>query len=233
MKEQHAPVHPSPELRLDIDMPNIAQRPKGWRHYALCYSMALLLGIVIGISLVAITGTMVDSIRGAAAAPEQTDPLREKSEALIVNATTGELRCADDWQTAKRMGCIYDVMASRWYPPKCYDPIVLGEMLSEMDFEWYEDIHHTNRSTWDRAISGEFENLYPLEDYHVMHCLYLWRKLHSAIIHHRHIDRDIYDYEHTLHCTRLILDWPRYLREGDSRTTAALTLKPDCMEHPL
>lgn len=80
--------------------------------------------------------------------------------------------------------------------------------------DWYEDQNHTKLVSPDVALSGEFDRLWPLThvglDYHILHCLYLWRQLHAAVVKHRHVDLDLYSYEHTVHCTSVILDTENY-----------------------
>lgn len=80
------------------------------------------------------------------------------------------------------------------------------------------DAAHTKPATLDDAQLGK-QLMWPLHDYHVMHCLYQWRRLHLAIIENRHIDEHVYSYGHTLHCTRLIKDWRDELLHGSNRST--------------
>jgi hypothetical protein len=125
-------------------------------------------------------------------------------------------------------------MASRWWPEDCFDDHVLDEMLQdvmgqdESVIEWWEDVKHTQPVAWDRAKAGEFEVLYASHPYHVAHCLYQWRKLHWALLNHQHIDHDFFVFDHTLHCTRLILEWPRAIKYGVNGSSAAFTLTPPC-----
>lgn len=41
------------------------------------------------------------------------------------------------------------------------------------------------------------------------------------MIEHRHIDEDVYNYGHTLHCTRMIIDWPKEWKYGKNSTTVS------------
>ena len=79
-------------------------------------------------------------------------------------------------------------------------------------------MHHTKPATSEVAQSGHFD-LWPVEDYHIMHCLYQWRRLHLAILEHRGIDEHVFNYNHTLHCTRLIMKWKDELKYGKNWTT--------------
>lgn len=152
---------------------------------------------------------------------------------FVINPQTGEAKCGNSWQEAKALGCHYDVLASRWYSDECYNDEVLQTMLKEVDFQWYGDANHTQPVSWDLALSGEFDALWPLHDYHIMHCLYLWRRLHSAVVGHLYLDDDVYAYHHTLHCTRLIMQWPMEWKYGKNTTTISPSGLPYCRNEPL
>jgi hypothetical protein len=142
-------------------------------------------------------------------------------------------RCGKNWQEAKRMGCHFDILASRWYSDDCYNDAVLHTMLKEVEFEWFEDPQHTKPVSNEVALSGEFDALWPLPDFHIMHCLYLWRRLHSAVVEHRYLDDDVYAYGHTVHCTKLIMQWPNEWKYGKNSTTIATSGRPYCRTAPL
>ncbi|KAF1968958.1 hypothetical protein BU23DRAFT_557988 [Bimuria novae-zelandiae CBS 107.79] len=127
--------------------------------------------------------------------------------------------CGEDRHEAKANGCRYDLMASRWYPDECFHADVLEQFLKEVDFKWYRDPEHTDLVPVEVALSGDYDRLYPLYDFHIIHCLYQFRRLHMAIIEHRQIDDDVFSYGHTVHCTKLIMQWPTEIRYGKNTTT--------------
>lgn len=129
----------------------------------------------------------------------------------IVNGEVIEgTQCGDSWQEAKALGCIYDKMASRWYSPECFDKESFDAMMLEpgTNFTWYSDKEHTIQVPAEIAQKGEFELLFPLYDFHKIHCLYLWRKMHHALLYNLPLDNDLMEEEHTVHCTRNLLTWP-------------------------
>jgi hypothetical protein len=152
---------------------------------------------------------------------------------FVINPNTGEAKCGNNWQEAKQLGCHFDVLASRWYSDDCYNGDLMETMLKEVDFQWFEDPYHTKPVSWAVARSGEFEALWPVKDFHIMHCLYLWRRLHSAVVEHRYLDDDVYSYGHTVHCTRLIMQWPKEWQYGKNTTTIATSGRPYCRNRPL
>lgn len=191
--------------------------------------VCLLIGMVLGAGIASVFNPTVRLVANAIANATLRPPEVGMDSHFVFDAETGEAKCGTHWTEAKRLGCQFDVMASRWYSPNCFNEGVLGEMLEEVDFKWYADREHTKEVSRDVVLAGEFEAVYPDNDYHIMHCLYLWRRLHSAIIEHRHLDDDVYSYEHTLHCTRLIMKWPR----GINSTTIATSGIPYCRLQPL
>ncbi len=192
----------------------------------LVHTLLLLSGVIIGIIL-------------SLVAPRLTEVVFHRSRYsshtfMKVNGTDlGGTQCGDSWEDAVRMGCHYDVMASRWYSEECFDQSVLDGMLSEpqVNYTWFSDKRHTQQVSTELAYSGKFDALYPLYDYHIAHCLYLWRRLHYAVIHNRPIDDDLFAYEHTIHFTRMILEW--HDPTAKKTLTAAHARSPFCRSNPL
>jgi hypothetical protein len=211
--------------------------PSRRRYLQPSLALPFLIGVVVGIivacaSMVAFTKilhspTSVSTVK----ATNLLDV--NKDLGFTINPNTGEARCGNNWQEAKRLGCHYDLMASRWYSDDCFNDEVLQTMLKEVDFQWFADREHTKPVTTEFALSGQFDALWPLHDFHIMHCLYLWRRLHSAITQHRHLDDDVYAYGHTVHCTRLIMQWPNEWKYGKNSTTIATSGRPYCRKDPL
>lgn len=145
-------------------------------------------------------------------------------------------KCGNSWQEAKAMGCHFDVMASRWYAPECFDKSVLDDMLAEphvdWNFTWYADKYHRVVVPSEKVLSGEFDKVYPDNLFHIKHCLHLWRKLHHAVIKGMPVDEEILDYKHTVHCTKMIMDWtsPNFQRHS---VTSAKSGTPFCRSNPV
>ncbi|GLB11140.1 hypothetical protein AtubIFM57258_007559 [Aspergillus tubingensis] len=192
--------------------------------------LGLLLGIALTTALHPLTvPQLINSTFMHLTHPSASPPAVSVTGGFVFDDQTGEAKCGTHWTEAKRLGCHFDVMASRWYSPDCFNQGVLDQMLTEVDFRWYANRDHTEEVDRERVLAGEFEAVYPDNDYHIMHCLYLWRRLHSAMLEHRYLDDDVYSYEHTLHCTRLIMQWPR----GLNTTTVATSGIPYCRATPL
>lgn len=129
---------------------------------------------------------------------------------LLANQKANFSSSGDSWQEAKALGCIYDVIASRWYAPECFDQESFDAMKQEpgTNYTWYSDKDHTIQVPTEIGERGEFELLYPLKNFHKIHCLYLWRKMHHALLNNLPLDDDLMEEDHTIHCTKNLLTWP-------------------------
>jgi hypothetical protein len=160
--------------------------------------MALLCGVTLGIAM---------SHMWTVSHSYMHKGTEETSDALVNSTIAEGIGCGRSPEEAKRLGCHFDMMASTWLRDECHDQALLDEMLGEANWTWYLDQEHTKEVPQEVAYSGEFIKLYPLHDFHIAHCVYLWRKLHKAVIAKGPIDEDLYDYKHTHHCTKLIMAW--------------------------
>jgi hypothetical protein len=106
----------------------------------------------------------------------------------------------------------------------------MEEFLTEVEFDWYLDANYTDLVSIETARRGDHDILYPLHNYHILHCLYQFRRLHMAIIEHRQIDEDVFSYDHTLHCTKMIMQWPREIMYGKNTTTMSRSGVVHCIK---
>lgn len=201
----------------------------------------LLAAIVVSLVLVS-AGVLIGMTIPAKARPTTSSSSRQPTKVLpaaeawetIDGSRVEGTQCGNSWQEAEALGCHFDVMASRWYSPECFDAETLEGMLAEpqVNFTWYADREHTEVYPPEKALRGEFVKVWPDNAFHIKHCLYLWRRLHHAIIENKSIDEDLFSYGHTLHCTRMILEWmePGFKRHTISFQTSGT---PFCRRNPL
>lgn len=210
----------------------ITPKPKIWRQ-RLPFALTFLLGLLIGIAGTCVAPPIVKSVLNTA----KLSPTAhwEDSGDLDISGPDGlnltkleflkyplseDPICGKDRHEAKAAGCHYDLLATRWYNDDCYHPDVMQEFFDEMEFEtFYQDPEFTTPASKELALSGDWDLLWPVHSFHIMHCLYQFRRLHKAILEHRSIDDDVLSYGHTLHCTRMIMNWPNEIRWGKNTTT--------------
>lgn len=152
--------------------------------------------------------------------PKDVEVKNVKFLSLLDQEPSFDPVCGNDRHQAKAAGCHYDLLATRWFTADCYNPDVLQEFLDETDFDvFFEDPGLTRLASRELVLSGDWDLLWHIHDFHIMHCLYQWRRLHKAVLEHRSIDEEVFSYGHTLHCTRLIMNWPNEVRYGKNTTT--------------
>jgi len=204
--------------------------PKQRRCFGFSMMLAFAGGLAIGIALSIAFNSLSSIIPQKLPVPSRSGLYTTK----IVNGGVIEgTQCGDSWQEAKALGCIYDKMASRWYSPECFDKVSFDAMMSEpgTNFTWFLDKKHTVQVPSEIAQNGEFELLYPLHDFHKIHCLYLWRKMHHALLNNLPLDDDLMEEDHTIHCTKNLLTWPDpKVQEVASIAHAG---RPFCRRNPL
>lgn len=125
---------------------------------------------------------------------------RQSSNPLIESSN-----CGATPSEAKAKGCIFDLMSWCWLPPACHDETLSREILDWGPWLWYEDVKATRPVAQDIAALGEIDILYVEESFHQTHCTYIWKKMHRAYLAQRAIDSYIGGFNHTIHCSGVLL----------------------------
>lgn len=117
------------------------------------------------------------------------------------------------------IGCKYDSLAAAWLPPACRDDENTAEferMGPGPDGAW---IYYTDWDKTGNLTITEIENLpnshghfYTTHEWHVQHCLYIWRKIWRAPMTGVTIEGNIDTDGHLKHCGDMFmkrdpLDW--------------------------
>ncbi|KAF2999121.1 hypothetical protein E8E14_003848 [Neopestalotiopsis sp. 37M] len=207
----------------------LTPKPKRRRAFNLKTTLVFLGGVAVGVTI--LVATMPSSLF----AKNLPTPSRDGYYVtkIVDGAVIEGTQCGDSWQEAKALGCIYDVIASRWYAPECFDQESFDAMKQEpgTNYTWYSDKEHTMQVPTEIGERGEFELLYPLKNFHKIHCLYLWRKMHHALLNNLPLDDDLMEEDHTIHCTKNLLTWPDpTVKEVASIAHAG---RPFCRRNPL
>ena len=125
----------------------------------------------------------------------------------IQNDVIQEAPCGSTPSEARARGCHFDIMSFCWLPDRCYDEELSEEFQAHKTWEWYLDQNLTVPISQDDALSGEFAELYVDWEYHILHCTYMWRKMHRATMGPgvSAIDGYIGSARHTEHCGEMLL----------------------------
>jgi hypothetical protein len=147
------------------------------------------------------------------------------------------LDCGTDASTAVARSCVFDLMSFSWLLPDCYDAELTEEFLNYHDasidvrnetvgedtqWQWFTSGTGDVAVPLPEVARGEYDELYVSWEYHIVHCVFMWKKLHRAITGSRVVDSYIGNIAHTDHCGRMLLK---------SDTAAASLASTRRMEH--
>ncbi|KAH8651939.1 hypothetical protein BGZ60DRAFT_461675 [Tricladium varicosporioides] len=120
--------------------------------------------------------------------------------------------CGNSAEQARSLGCEYVPVASSWLPPHCRDEFLEKEfdrIGPNPDHSWTYYADYARTTVLDPKLIPEFAGsstrFYNEWEWHVMHCMFYWRKLHRAQFSGITVDPRFNTDGHISHCTRLIL----------------------------
>ncbi|KAF4236029.1 hypothetical protein CNMCM8980_004999 [Aspergillus fumigatiaffinis] len=91
-------------------------------------------------------------------------------------------RCGTSAAQAKAAGCHFDLMSFSWLPSACYNEDLTNDFLNYTDWKWSLDIEGRQLVPKEYVQQGDFEYLFTSYEYHVVHCVFMWKKTHQAIL---------------------------------------------------
>lgn len=137
--------------------------------------------------------------------------------------------CGNTTAEAKARGCHFDIITFCWLPHRCYDNELSKSFEQLVDWKWYLDRNKTRPVPKTEALRGELDGLYVSWEYHVQHCVYMWQKMHRALLGpgKEAIDTYISPYIHTEHCGKMLLTRGDGYALSDINTRIRVKF-PDC-----
>lgn len=170
----------------------------------------LVIGFLGGLALTAtlsalyFTFALPQSHRGLAAVPTGNDPIRKMPSAWY----NGE--CGNSSAEALSRDCRFDMVSFSWLPPACLtaeDVADEAEFMAVQPWRWFvetEDIHR--KEIFEAEVrKGEFNVIFTSWEWHVTHCVFLWKKMHRALLSGGEVDTYMRNYGHTTHCGDMLL----------------------------
>lgn len=143
------------------------------------------------------------------AGPHEVSTIRLASETDVLGPNEDILRspCGSTPAQAKALGCNFDIISFCWLPDRCYDAELSSSFEKLAQWEWYMDHNRTKPVPKTEALTGNFDGLYVSWEYHIQHCVYMWEKMHRALLGEgkRAVDGYIGPYSHTEHCGNMLL----------------------------
>ena len=137
--------------------------------------------------------------------------------------------CGHTAAEARARGCHFDIITFCWLPDRCYDAELSDSFEKLVDWKWYLDRNKTQAVPKEEALQGELDGLYVSWEYHVQHCVYMWEKMHRALLGAGKpaIDTYIGPYIHTEHCGKMLLSRGEGYAMSDINTRIRVKF-PDC-----
>jgi hypothetical protein len=137
--------------------------------------------------------------------------------------------CGNTTEQARAAGCHFDIISFSWFPSRCYDAALAEEFDQLQTWRWYRDLERKEEVPRQEALSGVNPVLYVDWGYHIIHCTYMWRKMHRAIAGPHGlaaIDSYIGKLPHTEHCGQMLLSNREVALE--TMNTGIRVKYPDC-----
>lgn len=129
--------------------------------------------------------------------------------------------CGETHIEAMENGCIFDEMAFQYTPPACFEAELLAATIDPTSFlapdaagifPWYRWHNFTEPVAQDPAELSRYNYLWTTNDWHITHCLYMWRLTNSAVNRVAVGEKGVYVLEdaiaggHVSHCNMLVSD---------------------------
>ena len=126
--------------------------------------------------------------------------------------------CGNSPAEAQALGCRYSIVLHTWLKPDCLtDADMEDEVLMYEGRDWPYEIQGRNL-TMDELRSGNYHHFSTSFDWHVTHCMYVWKRLHRVML---DVDQKLDSYtgsiRHTSHCVDMIGGDPGPLKFGGTK----------------
>lgn len=114
--------------------------------------------------------------------------------------------CGNSPEDAKARGCQYSIVLHSWLPKSC---------LTTADAEDAKDMYNDRHWPYETASgqnltigelgAGDYGHFTTTFDWHVVHCMYVWKRLHRIMLDPmQELDSYTANYHHTSHCVKMI-----------------------------
>ncbi|CZR68287.1 uncharacterized protein PAC_18186 [Phialocephala subalpina] len=184
---------------------------------------------IAGCCFLTTLGLLIFSTTNARSSAVSTTSLVLETNVLGLNEDILRSPCGSSPAEAKALGCTFDIISFCWLPTRCYDAELSHTFDELVQWEWYIDHNKTQPVSKSEALTGELDGLYVSWEYHVQHCVYMWEKMHRALMGEgkRAVDGYIGVYAHTQHCGKMLLTRGDGFELSDFNTRIRVKY-PDC-----
>jgi|SRR3569833_41645 len=188
-------IHASDESKfLSGDAPAARERPWPTCRSILLFSLLstlLLLFFILGLSVSTNTDGLITQFNEQNAASRRPTTY-----------------CGSSPEEARAAGCKFDMMSFGWVAPECWDQELYDEMARYRTWNW-TTLDGQPISTDEIATGSQHQALATWE-FHLVHCVYVWRKLARSVLRGRPLDEFAARYGHAKHCGKELLNGTRF-----------------------
>ncbi|KAI0009998.1 hypothetical protein F4779DRAFT_331607 [Xylariaceae sp. FL0662B] len=117
---------------------------------------------------------------------------------------------------ARALGCVFDPAAWVWTRPECYDAELVAEFMNRTTMSYHTDpeLRQETEVPLEDVMRGDHKLLFTQNKYHYLHCTYMMKKMHKALLEHRPTDSYMRTWQHTNHCEMVLLNSMLHEDEG-------------------
>ncbi|KAI6357448.1 hypothetical protein MCOR25_007662 [Pyricularia grisea] len=112
--------------------------------------------------------------------------------------------CGHSADEAVALGCEFDQVTTSWLPPRCIDYELQEDFLrlKEGGWQFWGDDQRKQQFELEK-IGFITDEIWATNEWHMWHCLYVWRKLARAVHFGSPIDGSTLSLTHTDHCAKM------------------------------
>ncbi|KAM4066824.1 hypothetical protein HRG_000842 [Hirsutella rhossiliensis] len=170
--------------------------------------LPLTTSFLLGVFIMAVVSVAWDltSLRKSAAANRKIPQIRQGTDAktgLPLSWSHGD--CGNSPADAQTLGCRYSIVLHAWLPRDCLtDDDLADEGLMYRGRDWPYETDGKNL-TMDELRGGRYHHFTTTFDWHVTHCMYVWKRLHRVMLDAtQKLDSYTANFHHTGHCVKMI-----------------------------
>lgn len=185
---------------LDGEPPSTSQRQRTWITALGSFLIGLFtMGVVVAVSSAFL---MPESSRARHLPKDRngSDPIT----GVPLAWSNGD--CGNSPREAKQRECLYSIVLHAWLPKSCLteaDEEDAKDMYSDRD--WFYENPSGKNMTMEELGTGDYEHFQTTYDWHVTHCMYVWKRLHRVMMDpSQELDSYTASYHHTSHCVKMI-----------------------------
>jgi len=114
------------------------------------------------------------------------------------------LPCGKTPEEALARGCEFDMLATAWLPVGDAADLEGAEFLAIGQWDYYRALHGTEKyNSYEPEVLGSItrpHSIWTSRRWHVVHCLYMFKKLNRALVKGWQVDGEVISEPHTEHC---------------------------------